>query len=264
MRVATANAASGRDVTGRPAFERWGQAAAGLDVDVLAVQEVDHLLERSGRTDQVAALARAMGEGWQGRFAAAVHGTPGSLETMRPATGTLADEPSYGVGLLSRHPVREWRELRMAPSRVHLPFPLPPGAGKRVLWVPDEQRVALAAVVDAPEGPVTVVCTHLSFSPPRATGQLRELVAWASDLPRPLVLLGDLNLPGWWPERVSGWRSAGAAPTFPAAHPRVQLDHVLLDGDLTSEGAEAVRVAGDHLALRAVLRRTGLGSPDGG
>jgi hypothetical protein len=43
-----------------------------------------------------------------------------------------------------------------------------PGAipvGGRVLFLPDEPRVLLAAVLDTPEGPVTAATTHLSFVP---------------------------------------------------------------------------------------------------
>jgi endonuclease/exonuclease/phosphatase family metal-dependent hydrolase len=235
-------------------------AAAELDVDVLAVQEVDHLLARTGHVDQTAEIAAACAAGgppWGTRFAAAVHGAPGSRSTMRPAVATVPEEPSYGVALLSRYPVHEWLELRMTASRFSLPVLLPPTAPQRLLWAPDEQRVALAGIVDAPGGPVTVVCTHLSFAPPRAVGQLRELLRWARPLPRPLVLLGDLNLPGTVPARLTGWTTAVRAPTFPAPRARVQLDHLLIDPGATRvevRDAAARSVGGsDHLALRAEL-----------
>lgn len=258
--MATANAASGRANGGPPDIARWARSAAELDVDVLAVQEVDHLLERSGGLDQTAAIAAACaGEGapWTARFAAAVHGPPGSAATMRPAPSTLADEPSYGIALLSRHPVREWHELRMEPSRFRLPIPLPFGGPTSLMVIPDEQRVALAGVVDSPDGPVTVVATHLSFAPMRAVAQLRELMDWAEDLPRPLVLLGDLNLPGALPANLTGWSPGVHGPTYPAVRPFMQLDHVLLDagGSGASLRAGEVRKVGgsDHLALRAEL-----------
>lgn len=248
LRLATGNAASGRRL-GRPYdLSGWAAAVADLDVDVLAVQEVDDRLPRSGhvsQTGQVLAALESGGTAWTARFVPAVLGTPGSHRTMRPATG---DDPEgaggYGVALLSRLPVEEWRELRMSPSRLPMP-------------VPDEQRVAVAALLRTPVGPVSVVTTHLSFVPPRARAQLKELAAWAHVLPRPLVLLGDLNLPAPVPQRLTGWSPGVRAATFPAARPLVQLDHVLLDpGDSPArlEGGRSPRLAGsDHRGLQVEL-----------
>jgi endonuclease/exonuclease/phosphatase family metal-dependent hydrolase len=263
LRVVTANAAGGRDRHGRTGAAPWGawaDAAAALAPDLLAVQEVDHLLPRSGDVDQTAALRTALEAGgtpWHARFAAAIHGTPGARTSFTAARSTRTEEPSYGIALLSRHPVRRWDELRLTPSRATLPVLLPPGAGQRFLWVPDEPRVALAAVVAAPGGDVSVLTTHLSFNPQRAWGQLREVLRWSRDLPRPLVLLGDLNLPGRLPVLATGLTSALRAPTHPASRPRVQLDHVLLDdrtGGLTVHAA-STRVVGDsdHLAVEVEL-----------
>lgn len=272
LTLVTANAASGRETraelaaeAGAPDLTAWAEQAAALAPDVLAVQEVDHLLPRSGEVDQTALLVRTLAEQrtpadgapWHSRFAAAVHGTPGNARTMRSAPGTDAAEPSYGVALLSRHPVAEWRELRMAPSAIRVPVPRPSWVDEDFVVVPDEQRVALAARIEAPVGDVTVVTTHLSFVPWRAAGQLRELVAWARDLPRPLVLLGDLNLPGRVPSTLTGWCAVAAGPTFPAGRPTVQLDHVLVDPrSRPSEPATSHRLAGsDHLAWRVRLTR---------
>ena len=226
VRVASVNAASGRDL-GSGAVDTAGLAAAvaGLGADVVAVQEVDHLLPRSGGADQTAQLAAAIGG--RGRFVATVHGTPGTPGGFRDAAGTQPGTPSYGIALLSRLPVRSWREHRMAAGRGRLPLVLP-GAGLR--WIPDEQRAVVAAVVETGAGPLTVLCTHLSFSPPRAIGQLRAVRTFAADLPRPLLLLGDLNLPPGVVRRVLPWAPLATGPTFPSPAPRIQLDHALADG----------------------------------
>jgi len=232
---------------------------AGLDADVVAVKEVDHLLPRTGGVDQTAVIAAACagtGPPWQYRFAAAVHGTPGHPQTFRSAAATHEDEPSYGIALLTRWDVEGWSELRLAPGRARLPVPLPGqqrnAAGRssrRVLWAPDEQRVALAGVVSTPQGPLSVVCTHLSFSPPLAVRQLRRVVAWTAALPRPLVLLGDLNLPGPVAASLTGWRRLVRGATYPAARPRLQLDHALADGDVGVLAARTATIGGsDHRA----------------
>jgi endonuclease/exonuclease/phosphatase family metal-dependent hydrolase len=99
------------------------------------------------------------------------------------------------------------------------------------------------------------VTTHLSFAPVRAARQLRRVRSWATTLPGPLVLLGDLNLPGPLPRRLTGWTSLVTAPTFPAAGPRLQLDHVLAREPLVVERAEAVTVGGsDHRGLVVDVR----------
>ncbi|MCD9196723.1 endonuclease/exonuclease/phosphatase family protein [Aeromicrobium wangtongii] len=254
MRLATINIASGRDTDGVTRLPVLGRALAELGADVIAMQEVDHLLPRSGTADQTAALQAAVqgdGPAWEMRFAAALHGTPGPGDGSRPAHASLPAVPSYGVALLSRHPVVRTHELRLAPARGRRPIPLPPGSGAPVWFIRDEQRVALAAELSLPSGTLTVVTTHLSFAPGRAAVQLRQLRTWATDLPRPLVLMGDLNLPGAVPRLLTGWTSLGRVPTFPAARPRVQLDHALADGPTGAVApARAVPVGGsDHRGL---------------
>lgn len=262
LRLVSLNIASGRTRDGTVMLAGTGQDLAELAPDVVALQEVDRLLPRSGGADQATELAhacrRAVEPAWSALFAAALHGTPGPGDDARPAAATLPDEPSYGVALLTRRPVLATHELRMAPARGRLPIVLPPGTRPPVWFMPDEQRIALAAVLDVAGEQLTVVSTHLSFAPPRAARQLRELARWTRSLPRPLVLLGDLNLPGSWPERVTGWQPLVRGRTFPATSPRAQLDHALADGlDRPTGRAEVVSVGGgDHRGLVVDLALT--------
>ncbi|WP_432514369.1 endonuclease/exonuclease/phosphatase family protein [Kineococcus sp. SYSU DK001] len=251
VRLASVNAASGRDLrTGRIDTAALVSAVAALDADVVAVQEVDHLLPRSGGADQTAALAAGLGaRGW---FAATLHGTPGEPLGVREAHRTLPDEPSYGISLLVRgdhDTALGFRELRMPAGRGRLPV-LAPGTGVR--WIPDEPRAVVAAVVRTPAGPLSVLGTHLSFTPWQAGRQLRAVHGFARTLPRPLVLLGDLNLPPGVVRRVLPWRPLVTGPTFPAPSPKVQLDHALADGLPASVGVAGriERLGGsDHRAV---------------
>ncbi|MDO9379676.1 MAG: endonuclease/exonuclease/phosphatase family protein [Nocardioidaceae bacterium] len=257
VRLATVNAAGGRVLGGEQVdVGRLASAVAELGADVVALQEVDHHLPRSGGSDQAALVAQACaadGRPWRSTFVAAVTGTPGV--DAEPAARTEAGAPSYGVALLTPLPVLERRELRMEASWASLPMVFPPGAPQRLRWFADEQRVAVASVLDTPLGVLSVVTTHLSFFPPRAVTQLREVRDWAADLPRPLVVLGDLNLPGGVPSRVTGWDSLVRGPTFPSPDPRVQLDHVLADGLVGPvTGTEVTRVgASDHRGVVVTL-----------
>jgi endonuclease/exonuclease/phosphatase family metal-dependent hydrolase len=223
-------------------------AAAALDADVVGLQEVDRAQDRSGGVDQTALVAEAVGAGWS-RFVPAVDGTPGGTWTASTRDdGTLADGPGYGVGLVSRLPVLSWRVRRFGPAPFGMPL-LVPGA-RGLTQVADEPRIALAAVVQGPAGPMTVITAHLSFVPGWNVRQLRAVARWARSLPGPRLLIGDLNLPGALPRLATGWTQLARVPTYPSWNPRVQFDHVLADRPMTVTAARALPLqVSDHCAL---------------
>jgi endonuclease/exonuclease/phosphatase family metal-dependent hydrolase len=247
VRLVTFNVWSGRaSVDGRVDGERFAAVIRGLDADVLGLQEVDVGQERSGHLDLTAVAAEAMGAR-EHRFVAALTGTPGGAGTA--ATGPApAGVPAYGIALLSRHPVEAWRVVRLPALPGRVPYVWP--GTRRPRLVSDEPRVLVAALVVTPRGPMTVATTHLSFLPGWNLVQLRRAVAGLRDLPRPLVLLGDLNAGPSAVCRVSGLRSAGSDLTFPADSPTRQIDHVLVDGTAEPRTVSAPRQdVSDHRPL---------------
>ncbi|NKY39298.1 endonuclease/exonuclease/phosphatase family protein, partial [Cellulomonas septica] len=106
-------------------------------------------------------------------------------------------------------------------------------------------------VVDGPAFTLTVVATHLTFIPGWNVRQLRHLVGQVQPLPRPLVLMGDLNLEPDRPQRATGMRPLATVPTYPVGVPERQLDHVLADGPLhVSRPAVSVDTGlSDHRAI---------------
>lgn len=246
MRLVSANLCSGRRPDGTVALaDDLAAATAALGADVLALQEVDAGLPRSGRVDQAAAAAAGMHH----RFVRTVRGTP--VDRRRDAT----PEGGYGIALATALPVLEWHELRLAPAPGRYPLPIPsrpPG----VLLLKEEPRAAVAAVLSVPGATtLTVACTHLSYVPGINAYQLRRVLSWLAGLPGPRVLLGDLNLP---PRVVRvltrGWAPLAAAATYPALDPRVQLDHALAHEYRGTATSEAVRMPlSDHLALAVDL-----------
>ena len=253
MRLASFNVLHGRSLAdGQVSTPRLVEACASLEADVLCLQEIDRGQARSGGVDQTAAVAEATGAAaW--RFEPALIGEPGA--TWRAAVDADRDPADtsaagYGVGLVSRFPVRAWHVVRLRAARVRAPVAVPGGRGRFIL-LPDEPRVALAAEVDAPFGPLLVATTHLSFVPGWNLVQLRRVTAALVAFGLPCVLLGDLNVPGRLPARVTGWRALARVRTFPAAKPSMQIDHALGHGRLPEVGAvSAPELAlSDHRAL---------------
>jgi endonuclease/exonuclease/phosphatase family metal-dependent hydrolase len=249
MRVASFNILNGRSLSdGEVDAGRLRDAVTLLDADVLGLQEVDRDQPRSHRLDLTAEAAAAM-DG-EGRFAPAILGTPG--ETWRPARDEDRHHagPAYGIGLVSRLPVRRWLVTRLPSAPVRSPI-LIPGPQRKILWLRDEPRVLIAAVVETPYGPMTVANTHLSFVPGWNGAQLRRAARAVRALPAPRILLGDLNLPGALPRWLTGWTPLVSAHTYPAPEPKVQLDHVLGSGTLppvVAAGARELPLS-DHRAL---------------
>jgi endonuclease/exonuclease/phosphatase family metal-dependent hydrolase len=258
LRVATYNLLHGLDIrSGGIDLDAAAEAIAVLDADVVAVQEVDRGLPRSGGCDQVGELAARLGR--TGVFAPALLGDPTSRWTRGPGAGTDPGGPAYGIGVLSALPLTGV-EVAALPGGG-------PGRTRRrrgnprrppiLLW-DREPRAALRVTVAAPWGPVAVTTAHLSFVPWRGRRQLGVAAAFAADGPAGAVLLGDLNLRPRVVERElseHGWRTAPAGPTFPSWRPFTQLDHLLVHGDLALVD---VRVGpggpSDHLPLRATVR----------
>jgi endonuclease/exonuclease/phosphatase family metal-dependent hydrolase len=233
LRVATWNISGGRrEGTATVDLAAVLAGVRALGADLLAVQEVDRQLARSGRADQPRAIAEALGPGWSWWYAPALVG-----DDFRPLSGPDPGGPAYGNLLLSRLPVEGVEQRRFPPA----------GGG--------EQRTALVATVRLGSRAVAVAATHLSNKPGYNVRQLRALQAVLAGRPAPRLLLGDLNLRSTSLPLASrwGWPEAGRGGTVPNSRPNRQLDHVLRNdpaGLLRPGGARVVAApVSDHRAL---------------
>ena len=282
LRLGSFNLLSGRSLAdGTIERARLVESIDLLDVDLLAVQEVDRFQERSGGVDQAAVIATTLGA-VSSQFVATVQGTPGVAGWMPAGTssdraggtssdragvtdlsgvadlaggtdvsgGTALSGPAqYGVALISRLPVAEWHVLRLAEAPGRFPL-LIQSHPRRVLWVNDEPRAVIAAVLERPR--ITIACTHLSFVPFSNVRQLRVVRRWLAQFPGPHLLLGDLNLPGSAARRITRWTPLVSSPTYPSPAPKLQLDHVLASGlplGTRSEGRVQRLPISDHRAV---------------
>ena len=250
VRLATFNILHGRSlVDDRVDVDRFAGAVRALDADVLALQEVDRDQPRSHRADLTAVAAEAAGA-VDHRFVATLVGEPGVWTA--PTGEHQPGRAAYGIAVVSRYPVTAWRTVLLPAPRTRVPVRFP---GRRLpTLVRDEPRAALVARVEAPGGPVTVVCTHLTFVPGRNLTQLVRLTReLAADVPdgAPVVLLGALNIEAPQAARTRGGRPRAPAPPFPVGEPARERAHVLAHGPVRAT-APAVAVdtgLSDHRAL---------------
>jgi endonuclease/exonuclease/phosphatase family metal-dependent hydrolase len=248
MRLATFNILHGRTPRdGVVDLDRLREAVRFLDADILALQEVDRGQPRSHLADLTAVAAEAMGAVTH-RFVAAISGTPGA--TWIAATGDdVPGSTSYGISLLSRYPVLSWQVLRL--PRIPVRFPLWLPEARKMIVVHEEPRAVVIGHLDTPAGPLVVANTHLTFVPAWRRLQLLRIRRDLDKEPGPVVLMGDLNIPGATPEQVTGYRSLARHATFPLAAPNRQLDHILLRGDVGEVMASSAPELplSDHRAL---------------
>jgi len=240
---------------GGTSAERLLKAAELIDLDLLALQEVDFFQDRSNTIDQTALIAQGMGAQFY-NFTPAIFGTPGEewkpaelVKSTSSSRQTLTTELSaesknylinqnsaYGVSIISKIPIIEICILELGRSPVGIPL-LVPNENKgrmrpRFIYVSDEPRMAQAAIL---QNGVTVINTHLSFVPGVNVRQLQIIKKWAEHLPGKKILIGDLNLIGRIPAKVLGWNQLVEAKTYPSWKPRIQFDHALSADFKTSE-----------------------------
>jgi len=221
-------------------------AIDALSADVIALQEVDHLQDRSNGMQMTQEIAERCGyRDWA--FGPTLHGTPGSAwsEALDISTSHQRNElpTSYGIALLSKIPVRSWHYKRLSKSPIGLPLLVASPKGGRIAYVSDEPRVGLAAVL---ESGITVIAAHLSFVPPVNSLQLRTLKSWAQELPGKKVFVGDLNALLFG---KAGLRSLHSGKSYPGWNPKVKFDFILSDEIDAEELTLEYSGVSDHLPI---------------
>lgn len=231
--VATWNIHHGRGLDDLVDVARIADELRATGADIVALQEVDVGVARSGRIDIPAELAQRL--------------------SMTSVFGKNIDYQGgdYGNAILSRFPVEEAKNHHYRMLRE------------------GEQRGLLSARLRTSHGPLVVMATHLDYRPDDSerlsnAAEIEELTA---ELDAPAVLCGDFNdLPGsavhaalaadW----TDAWIAAGVGDgaTYPAAAPRKRIDWLLVrtDGRLRPVRAEVpATAASDHRALVVELAR---------
>lgn len=220
IRAVTFNILHGQrgDGSGVVDLDQLAACTAGFAADLLALQEVDVGVPRSGRADQPAAVARATG-----------------MEAVFGRAHRVGGVGKYGNALLARGPISEVEVQRLPKTARH-----------------HEPRAAILATVHLDGRPLSVAATHLSIHRPEVLDQLATVVAALAMRPPPLLLLGDLNL---LTEEVApvvgaaGLTLVGGEPTFPAPEPRIRIDHLAVAGLTPGPASVVATPCSDHRAL---------------
>jgi endonuclease/exonuclease/phosphatase family metal-dependent hydrolase len=248
MRIGTWNILSGSPVT-PDEHASLGAAVAQLNLDVLGLNEVDLMQERSGFVDQTREAASAMGAvDW--RFGPSFRGTDDNPEFtpgLLVGPNDVTRGSHFGIALLSRIPVLRWHRLELGKSPMGLPL-LAARNGERALrYCPDEPHLAIGAEL---ANGWSVVATHLSFVTPVAVPQLLRVRRWARTMGKKVAIIGDMNLARAFIPLRPRWHSTVNASTYPSWKPTVQFDHILLPNHITARTLNFPRFGiSDHLPI---------------
>ena len=248
VRVMVFNIHAGKDAGGKDNIAEVGSLVRTSGATVALLQEVDRGTNRSGKVDQLQALADAAGYGLAfGR----------SLDY---------DGGRYGIGALARN----WFIYSET-----IPLPVAPTQARA--GGSHEPRVALLGVADSPFGRLQTVNTHLDASATdvyrlqEVEGVLNVVLARLSPQ-TPVLVGGDFNSE---PDsavvrRLLGaglrdaWTECGRGDgfTFPADRPTKRIDYVFLTGTMRCTAAEVLDTQiSDHRPLLVTLAEPGNPTP---
>ncbi|WP_409344157.1 endonuclease/exonuclease/phosphatase family protein [Paenibacillus sp. MBLB4367] len=220
FRVMTYNIHHGRGMDGKVSLERIAEEIRNSDADIVALQEVDRYLPRSGFRDQVGWLSRKLG----------MHAAYAPSMNMGPI--------QYGNALLSRYPI----------------------AAKRVVYLPGklERRSLLIAELFIGGQKVTVANTHLGVLRAEWTKQMPILQAELERMDKPSILLGDFNMVTgnkYMKQMKPRFTKISLRTKMPTLSYGGEIDHILVNAP-TSEAFAWVQPsdASDHQPVVALIQ----------
>lgn len=235
LTVMTYNVHSCTGTDGRTDPHRVAGVIESQAPDVIALQELDSGLVRTGLVDQAMVLAEWLEMDYH--FHPSIH-----LEAGQ-----------YGNAVLSPHPVRVFRagELPTLPRR-----------GIR------EKRGAIWIKMDVRGREVQVFNTHLGLNRHERLAQATALAGpeWLGhpECKGPVVFCGDINVTGWsevyriFSRALVDTHGRWGRATWPSRLPIMRLDYIFATPDVEVRDAfvprdKAVRRASDHLPAVSVL-----------
>jgi len=238
-----------------------------FNCDVLVLQEVDQLNDRSNFEEQTKDFAEIMGAPYWA-FAPSVwrkndewldwpksqsSDFPGLITKTSPSV-----QPGYGISIVSKLSVIKWERKELSKALIGWWLPFTSDGVTKKHWVNDHARNALAAYLE--DGTV-IINSHLSWEPIFRNLQLSQLKRWANKIAKNkslrVIIVGDLNISNSFDESVNSfrWRSLVKQLTFPVWKPDRQIDHFLARPGTKAklEPTVASKIS-DHLPISITLQ----------
>ena len=232
VRVCTYNIHRGRGLDGRTRLERIAGVLAGIDADIIALQEV--IGASPLKAGQAAELGAALGMGWV-------------MAPTRHLRGSL-----FGNVVLTRFPVRH-----------HVQYDL--------TWKTCEHRGVQRVDVALEDDTLHFYNVHLGTSLLERRNQAARLATLVHDrrVTGPKIILGDFNE---WARHLGATdllaerlqsidisKHLSRRRTYPGFFPILHLDHIYYEGEVevlkvTLPKDRMAKMASDHLPLVADLK----------
>jgi len=228
LKVMSYNIHHGADAAEQMTLQEIGAFIKKSEADLVGLQEVDSLCRRSGNQDQMKVLAEITGM----HYAFYRH--------------FAYDGGAYGLGILSKFPIKEQRNERITSMK----------NGKK------ESLAFLAVKLGVGKKELVFSTVHLALDQPTRLIQAEEIMRHLAGS-EPVILTGDFNaLPDTKEielisERLT-FMDQGLAHTFPAAEPVKKIDYIFVSPSLVKKkNSTLVRKEihySDHLPLEATLK----------
>jgi endonuclease/exonuclease/phosphatase family metal-dependent hydrolase len=237
-----------------------------FDCDILLLQEVDHLNERSNFEEQTKEFAEIMqarhwvfapsvwrkNDGWLDWPQSKGSDFPGFITETITST-----QPGYGISIISKIPIVKWERKELSKAFIGWRLPHTSEGVTKKYWVRDHARNALAAYFE--DGTV-IINSHLSWEPIFRNHQLSQLKRWANQIAKDkslrVIIAGDFNIRESWEESVNSlrWRTLVKQLTFPVWEPDCQIDHFLARPGIKAKLETTVSSKiSDHLPISITL-----------
>lgn len=231
LKVMSYNIHIGQDVTNKDQLQHMADFIKSSKADLVGLQEVDSVCNRSGKIDQMKFLAEKTGMYY-------------AYTSHFPFDGG-----SYGIGILSRYPISDVKDHRIILT----------SDGKSDAAT----RALLTVSVLSGKKKLTFATVHMDYRDSNSRfAQSEELVKLFSGRTEPVILTGDFNAYPKTREVLnlqSIFTDTGSddAITFPAVKPKKKIDYIMVSkanlSKLIKQEVYPV-VYSDHLPVMSTLK----------